>query len=1483
MKQASNIQSNQKQASKGNDTPIGAMSIVEILKELSNSKNKILFQNIKKNFNSEINQNLNTCSISNNMNSILIEELISIEYSITESVQNIEGLLNKFISENQYNLVNRNTKDTESKFGSLINSVIGNNEINTECLYNISANIYTIVELLINTNSELKKIGKNLSKLNLSSDDKKESKASGELFNFAEQIEKLKKVLDTKFILNWERFVKIYKDYVDKKHTIELIATVVQIVRFSHTLILFNQIIQRTTNSLKSLSRNLIFLGLMFILPPFSLGIIALKHFVKWMHVQFSFKKMLSIKRGMSAFKTALITMMIAAIAMAYIKWDSLLKLTGVLIVMVIVLNKFTGKANLIGGTGKPSINKSTTYNISGSPLRGMFGLCMGLMFLVIALNFIRTVNWQGALFVIGFIALLGTTLWVFSKHKIVGGGDTFKSMAMLSFGLAFLILSLDAANELNWMGAIALTAFIIALGVALGLSNKIADGGVKATIGFGGGKGGMFTFALGLTLLILCIDAAKELDFVSALKLVAFITAIQMAINAPEMIMRFSKKKFGGGGGKMSGMFGFALGLALLILCVDAVKEIQFGSAFLLITFLATLIGTLQYATNVIGPKKLKLLTIGLTLFISGTALAIGLAYICISENAWEAILIIIATTVAFVYVSKLVSKNWISIAKANKIIPSMIAAFALTNLAFFWLLSKVDLQLSQILLFALGVGILIGLTLIVNKFAEKIITGTIILAYLGVASILLAYSVKKITEIKFNLEGILTFVGSVIIIGAIAALFGIPAVSGLIIAGAITLIILGGAMFFAALGLVAISIVSTLILPDAINKFTEAIGILCKGLALNLVFAILSLPTALALIPITIAVIISAVALMVVSIVSALILPDTMNKFTEAIGILCVGLFKNSILIGLALIPAIMLLPVILISTIAAIALIIISIVSEFIKPETLVNFSKSVKALVDSYNNIGIISLIKADAKVVLLLPIAVVSIITALALKAIATIDIDENKIDKFGIILDKFITMMCDVVSKHAKEIENNKEAFEVVAKMATAAGSIVNVVDQMVNMTVGEWGINKQTGKLEIINRRQINKNDFKLVSENMGKVMLALIKPLSIIASDDDEWDFGNGVKVKNPFSKVNGFFGPKDDMSGVNRIKAIGDAFEKIPAIMQGFCENPLLTDTSEEGSLKMQKLQENIGIFFDTIVQCMDSLPEKSVLDNMFDGTATWLKETVQPVFESATEIIKKITPGGKDGTTKWEYSKTPLCIERIGKFWSETNLMLTDVELASKKNFDSKFAPKVIKFYNALDKLNTSSWLNLANMDASTNIASSTKILVNTLANSKSFNVINKNLQNTNKNIQAIVGNINKINITKAAALERNLKLLTQAKSQEALKEAIEQLKEMIGLLKNVQEEQVRATQTQTEQAQNQFNEEKQVKENMNMSAEKRESTLLTVLQKLQLLMEGGGIHADVNLAGVSDEIVQALEICGVGNGTKSSGLKGYGQY
>ncbi len=1464
MKQASVKSNQQKQASNGNDTPIGAMSVVSILKELATPSKKTLYNRIQKNFNPLA---LRFYTVSISTQNTLIKLLETHYLSVDTYLASIQDNLINYMQ-------NTGNKNKSASASSGFVKILNKDNFAQSILLEITGILQTIIAMQESVMKMLSKIYTYLPELKTPVNVKTVksfNQSTKEYIEFLKTLGELNKIISKDFV---ERFTKLtdqYVKFVDKKNTSALVVVGVQLTRFTKVLSILGIALSKTRRIFRTLTLTLILLSLAITMPPFSIAMMMLFTITYKLQATFNPKFAFSFTRSINAIRNALIGMVLAMFLMSKINIQDFYKVIGCMIVMAGVIKLLTKAQKTNGGTKTVVKNKVLGNNSGNTTISGLGGLAFGIAAIVLALNYVKTINWSGVTALVIFLGVMIGMMILASKQGInwgpsyynkrtqKSGQSLFDGLFKLSIGLAILVLCVDAANEVNWAGAGLVIMFIASIGLTLWATAKVTK-----QSRFGGPFQGIFGFAAGVALLILCADAVKEVDWFTAGKLVLFIAAISFAIHAPEIIMGMKGKNFGGEGGKMSGMFGFALGLALIILAMDATKEVNMKKAFQIVLFIGAMVFITNKAKGLKNVKQLKggigmlLMMFGATVFVIAlaskiinpgpatvaVALTIGTIYgmgytiryaydklgrlknlkKVAEDMAWFSIIsagtiialsmaitnptyTLIAATLMFtvmigtVKLIEFINEKRKQISSVQNLLISL-TGFLTITIGACYIISLLQINLVTILIYVLSTSAMIGLTYLAGKFSKQIEEGAISLIFMGIAMLLIAYTLHKIMTLQFNLEASLTFVGSIILMAGICAILGIPAVAALVGVGVIVLLGLSISLLISAF---AISLVTQLNYnTENITNFSISIELIAK-------------------------------------------------VFGENIGWIIIGL-----------IGSVLFLPIAITSIVTATALILIALIPQ--KPEKIKQFGNSIVNLVEAYNKLGLISTLKASAKALLLVPISVTTLITALALRAISVLDIDENKIDKFGTILSKFIIMMCDVVNQHAKEIENNKEAFKIVATMATAAGSIVNVVEQMANMTVGIWKPDPKTGELKIMERRQINENDFKLVSENMGKVMAALIAPLSIIASDNDEWDFGNGIKVPNPFSKK-GFFG-NDDMSGINRLKAIGDAFEKIPAIMQGFTENPLLTDVSEEGSAKMQKLQENIGIFFDTIVLCMNKLPQKSVLDNWFDGTADWLKDTVQPVFTTSGTILN-----GLSKTLFWKVANAHIAVERVGTFWSTTKLMLDDIEIASKKKFDNKFADKVIQFYNKMNDLNTNSWLNLTNMDSTVKIANASKILVNTLADTKSFNTINKNLQNTNKNITTIVGNINKIQIPKAQILEKNLKLLTDAKSVDQLKEVIEHLKEMIGMLKEVQEEQVKATQAQTTQQAQQWYEQKELDTFKNSSESDQKTKVFELISNIYNLLDNGVRVEQFN--NISEEIIEALDTVGIGNGNSSS--------
>lgn len=132
---------------------------------------------------------------------------------------------------------------------------------------------------------------------------------------------------------------------------------------------------------------------------------------------------------------------------------------------------------------------------------------------------------------------------------------------------------------------------------------------------------------AIGLAVLVLSIYAIKDIDWKQALILIGFLTAIQTVMVVSNLII--GKR---GAGGTGSGMLGFSIGIAILLLTIEAVKEVfsednkikvdMFGykfeanPAFMLIGFML-LMSIAAAVSNTRGQNGMKGFAIGTAVLV--------------------------------------------------------------------------------------------------------------------------------------------------------------------------------------------------------------------------------------------------------------------------------------------------------------------------------------------------------------------------------------------------------------------------------------------------------------------------------------------------------------------------------------------------------------------------------------------------------------------------------------------------------------------------------------------------------------------------------------------------------------------------------------------------------------------------------------------------------------------------------------------------
>jgi len=422
-----------------------------------------------------------------------------------------------------------------------------------------------------------------------------------------------------------------------------------------------------------------------------------------------------------------------------------------------------------------------------------------------------------------------------------------------------------------------------------------------------------------------------------------------------------------------------------------------------------------------------------------------------------------------------------------------------------------------------------------------------------------------------------------------------------------------------------------------------------------------------------------------------------ENVGAFMLAIGGLAVGLA--------------LLLPELLVGVVSAALLVVVglgvllfagamlAIMELEIDPKKIDGFTSGITSIMTAFNSFGVIEVAKAVLKAVALVPIIAVSLLAALTFSAIEKLDLSEGKIGAFGTFLAQFIQVTTTEISKSVQGLKDAEPGIKALSLLVNVGADLARLITDFSNMNYNEYGW--KDGKLQIINVRKLTDTEIAQVGVNFGKLIQGLLVPLTVMSSDDEFWDFGGGVKVKNIFK--DGFFG--DNNSGVNRLAKIANAFK------------PLVEGIASLANLNMSQ--------------------DPKMLENF--------KLSLSTSMSSITDAFDKLE--------NWKNDKSSTSIDLITKL------------AKSLKEFDNF-----------------------------TSISDGMEKFLNNLADEDKWSKINKNLQGLNENFASIAKNINSIEIDKALALEKNLKLMTDKESSDNLSVVVANLKEMIGMITASQQQQ-----------------------------------------------------------------------------------------
>lgn len=1164
---------------------------------------------------------------------------ISLE-PVLNVLNDIKNLLFGYFKKAGYTHQETTQKPEENDLANQLSTVASNLINNSLLSDNINQSLNNINASIFGTNNSLEQIldtvkGIYLFLPSLSGKESGElggtvKQRTNEFVKLVQSFSGFKKVLTKNFLKDLDTFVTLYEKFIEEKNTKKLIAISFNLSKFTIVLTMVSKMLEAVKSIFNGLTTAIVLLTVVLILPPFQLGFAYLVGMVKMLKVALGGSKD-SLLMVIAMRKLALsVTLMVGAMyLLGKIPFGNVFKL-------IVFLAGLAGVMRLFQ---KKSPTQSVTSSVSKKyGVTGIFSAAIGIAILVITIDLASNLDFGKAVGLITFIGGLAMVLFIFNRKKI-GKSGPLDSLAGLSIGLSILLLVIDACGAINFAAALSIFGFIIGLGMAIMIANKMmgGTGGGKFNVkmGMNVGMKGMFGFALGVAILILTIDAANELNWIGAIQLLGFIAALGVAVAAPQLL---SKGKMNGK--PMGGMIGFSIGVALLLLTIDAAAEVNFTAGWKMIGVMVGIVGVMILMKRMIGPPKLVTIQIGLfaasIIAISGALYVASLVHLEIKQ-----ILTLGLCTVLMLGITYLISKMGKQVTLATGLMPFFVGSMlALSGLMA--VISNINVSFEQVGMFVVSALTVVGLCWLVGKIGVNLILGAGILLAVSSAGLVAAIAVKKIGEAQITLDTIIGFVGTVALITAMC--FGLSFIGVPIAIGSAVLIAVGIAMLTVAYGFKLISDMD--IKSENIDAFMVSVSSLAVGFAMLLPQLLMSVPSAALAVALGIATIITAGALLMVS--------------EMKINITNVNLFGSSII------------------------------------------------SLVNSYDKIGLLAAGKAVVKATLILPLVAVTLLAAVAIRAIAGLNIPKTSMENFGVVLNDFLTYTTDAINSSLDKIKAVEPGLEALSKLVSVAGQLVTVIQSYADMKIGVWKYNKATGQMEIVEYKKIDEPMLASVGTGIGTILQALIRPLSIISGDGDTWDFGNGVIVKNPFK--GGWFGT-DNNSGAKRIELIGNSFSSLVDVIKGLSDNKLLL--GGEG-VDFGKFNANF-IGFITMLSCS----------------------------------VSKVQAMNLEGIDK-RASSLGLFFDSLKKF-----------DLA--KNYEE----------------------------------TSIKELMNDLSDAVKWKKINSHLEATNKNISQIVGNINKIDITKALALEKNLKLLSESKTNEGIRECIDNLKELIGIIVEQQEKQTQA--------------------------------------------------------------------------------------
>ena len=1049
---------------------------------------------------------------------------------------------------------------------------------------------------------------------------------SNDFVKLAESIVTFAEGIDKTFLLNFEKFVDLYERFISNDNSKKLGLTTAALTSFTATLKILGIFLKPTVTLFQGITTALMKLTFFLILPFFSIGMGILIAAMKGLRAAIGDDNVITgMIMSINKLSLSLVKITLAMYLISKLDFSSIMKFMLVLASLASVMRLFNKKQ-------ETQTNIFPTQNVKIQKkfgVGGIFSAAIGIALLVLAVASVESINFAKTSALLVFLVGFAGAMFILRKSEGKTKGTTIFGMAI---GMSLLVLSLASLAEINWSGTKLLLGFIVGLGLALFICNKLAGGNGKTTYSkisknYSFGMTGITGFAFGIALLVLTIDAVNEVSWSGAIQLILFVTSISFAI------------RIAGGKSAPRHFTQFAFGIALLVLTVAAASEVNWMPAFKLIGFIFGISLALKFLQEMnISPKRT--LTLATTMSLSIALIGGALWLISGIEINKEQLGLFGLTVLSFATLMTLLGRMEKVINNGANVIKKMTLSM-LISAAAIYLISQINLNFKTIMLFYLTNVLFVSLTLMVNLInaGKRLEQGSITIMFISAAMFIAAIALNKVCSINMNWENFLSFMGVIVIMSA--TMLGLSFIVIPVLFGAVSLIAIGVATLVAAISIFAIS---QLTYPK-----------------------------------------------------------ENIDNFFYAVKTLSLGFFTMLPQIILGTVGALLFAGIAATTLVTCLVLQLMSLLS--IKQEKIDSFGDSMVSLIDAYNELGLISVGKAVIKSGMMLPIVLITWLTAIVMDKISKLQFNRNSMETFGIVLKDFLHYTTEAINGSIDALKNVEPGLNALGKLVSVAGNLVDVVEAYSNMKIGEWKV--VDGKLQLVGYKKIDETMMKQVGKGIGTLLACLIEPLTIISSDSDEWNFGNGP-IKNPFK--GGFFGT-DKNSGIKRIEKIGNAFSTLINVMKGISENQLLT-------------------------------AEKSTFDNF--------KSTFNTYIQMLIENINKISG-------------------------------------VKTKGIDDK-AEDIADFYNTINSIQETK---------TKSMSEDIHQLINELSDNVKWQNINNNLNRLDKNVKSIVSNINKLNIDKAVALERNLRLFTQARTVEGINECIEQLKELVGIVVEQQEKQTQS--------------------------------------------------------------------------------------